>query len=85
MTPAMTDWHLSRSWDIEDPFANDAENPCGCGLAPCGAVDGKKVNPNCGQHNGLETIRTSHRAEDCPELERQNDAYMEHGQPGGRA
>lgn len=53
--------HFSRSWG-KDPFAPE----CGCGLAPCGKVDSKQLNPDCKQHNGWQTIRSAHSEADCP-------------------
>jgi hypothetical protein len=53
--------HFGRGWH-GDPFVDD----CGCRKAPCGLVDGEGINPDCKQHNGFETIRSSHPAKDCP-------------------
>lgn len=59
--------HICRSWSPPDPFVAD----CGCGQAPCGAVDGDKIDPDCPQHSlrSYKTIRSRHAAVDCPAVD----------------
>lgn len=56
--------HIGRSWD----GGGHIEAACPCPLEPCGLVDRGKVVNECDQHSPMacKTMRTGHRAEDCP-------------------
>lgn len=63
--------HSGRSWGGPGPIEAD----CPCPKAPCGLVPNDYPDP-CGQHDGSESIRSSHRADACP------GATNSAGQPG---
>jgi len=58
----MTVWHTGRSWG----GPGDIERDCLCPKAPCGLVANNSAAPDCDQHDGSRTIRSSHRADHCP-------------------
>lgn len=60
--------HVGRSFGGPGPI----EATCPCELAPCGLVDMENVSDECDQHppTACKTMRTGHRAEDCPETGR---------------
>lgn len=59
----MSDMHIGRNWVAPDPFAPG----CGCAVLACGLVSARATG-ECDQHSVMaeRTIRTMHRAEDCP-------------------
>jgi len=59
----MNDYHIGRQW-----VGHDIEDTCPCGKAPCGLVDGNRVDPECTQHpiERAKTLRQVHHADACP-------------------
>lgn len=62
-------FHISRHWD--GPGAREEE--CPCEKEPCGMVSSDRPHPDCTEHNafahGAKSIRSGHRAVDCPGAE----------------
>ena len=63
-------YHIGRHWPAHyraDRSAPTMEDECPCPVEPCGLVDDTRRDPNCPQHGDLtKTMRSMHRAEDCP-------------------
>lgn len=66
--------HIGRHWSSTYQHAASnamdqrptIEDGCPCPKEPCGMIDSDKVDPDCQQHSGMKTIRSSHYPEDCP-------------------
>lgn len=65
--------HIGRHWPntYRAEAAGNSEHPpieaeCPCPREPCGLIAMSKVHPDCKQHTIDQTIRSSHKAEDCP-------------------
>lgn len=64
-------YHYSRSWN--GPGHLETQDECTCAKAPCGMVLSdtwalSRGDSHCPNHDFTRTIRSSHRAEDCPAL-----------------
>lgn len=59
----INEWHIGRSWGGPRHLEKEDEL---CEKAPCGLI--AKAHPDCPEHHytAMKTIRSSHRAEDCP-------------------
>lgn len=66
------DFHIGRHWpNAYEPGPGKEqtfEEMCPCPTEPCGLVALDKADPDCPHHafSAAKTMRTSHRAVDCP-------------------